>query len=192
MIKCPNCGLENAEGTIVCTRCFAVLKPENAGYLSTTLRSFRPLLPPPATGTRHGFEQARQLTPNSIALYIEHLADPIIIEIAQRVFLGRLSSSVQAHPLIDLNPFDAFAKGVSRLHAVIHRTNTRMAVEDLGSSNGTYLNGARLEPHTIFPLRTGDKLQLGKLVISVYPGIRDSQTLFKDDTPPPRLDQPST
>ena len=35
--------------------------------------------------------------------------------------------------------------GVSRLHARIRRSETGFEVEDLGSKNGTYLNGARIE-----------------------------------------------
>ena len=34
---------------------------------------------------------------------------------------------------------------VSRLHAKISRTGDRVVVEDLGSRNGTKLNGARIE-----------------------------------------------
>jgi pSer/pThr/pTyr-binding forkhead associated (FHA) protein len=40
-------------------------------------------------------------------------------------------------------------------------------VEDLGSTNGTLLNGIRLDPYMPETLKDGDQLQLGKLLIEV-------------------------
>jgi pSer/pThr/pTyr-binding forkhead associated (FHA) protein len=40
-------------------------------------------------------------------------------------------------------------------------------VEDLGSTNGTLLNGERLSPYIPEILKDGDQLQLGKLLIEV-------------------------
>lgn len=53
-------------------------------------------------------------------------------------------------------------QGISRYHAKLTRTNnTEYAVEDLNSSNGTYVNGAPVER---VELRNGDTLQLGPRV----------------------------
>ena len=70
-------------------------------------------------------------------------------------------------PDIDLTPYQAYASGVSRLHAVVKRENNRVAVMDLGSSNGTYVNGRRLNPHTEEALSHGDIVALGKLKIQI-------------------------
>ena len=40
-------------------------------------------------------------------------------------------------------------------------------VEDLGSINGTFINGKRLAPYLPEALHDGDQLQLGKLLIEV-------------------------
>ena len=40
-------------------------------------------------------------------------------------------------------------------------------VEDLGSINGTFINGKRLAPYLPEVLSHGDQLQLGKLLIEV-------------------------
>src|SRR5882672_702179 len=48
---------------------------------------------------------------------------------------------------------------LSRRHAEIVQTNGSWVLKDLGSANGTYLNGARVE-HDL-PLRTGDRIRLG-------------------------------
>lgn len=51
---------------------------------------------------------------------------------------------------------------ISRAHAAIGYEGGDFFVQDLGSTNGTRVNGAR-EPRT--PLRDGDELQLGKLLL---------------------------
>jgi hypothetical protein len=81
--------------------------------------------------------------------------------------LGRLSEGQPIMPDIDLTPYQAYASGVSRLHAVVKRDNNRVAVMDLGSSNGTYVNGRRLNPHTEESLSHGDIVALGKLKIQI-------------------------
>jgi 6-phosphogluconolactonase (cycloisomerase 2 family) len=55
---------------------------------------------------------------------------------------------------------------VSRYHARIRRTSDgRFLIEDLGSANGTYLNGARIEaPQLLSP---GDRVKLGDSVLEV-------------------------
>jgi hypothetical protein len=81
--------------------------------------------------------------------------------------LGRLSEGQPIMPDIDLTPYQAYASGVSRLHAVVKRDAERVMVMDLGSSNGTYVNGRRINPHVEESLNHGDILALGKLKIQV-------------------------
>ena len=70
-------------------------------------------------------------------------------------------------PDIDLTPYQAYASGVSRLHAVVKRDANRVLVMDFGSSNGTYFNGRRLNPHVEESINHGDIVALGKLKIQV-------------------------
>jgi pSer/pThr/pTyr-binding forkhead associated (FHA) protein len=81
--------------------------------------------------------------------------------------MGRLSEGQPIMPDIDLNPYQAYASGVSRLHAVVKRETNRVVIMDLGSSNGTYLNGRRLNPHSEEEIRHGDVVALGKLKIQI-------------------------
>jgi pSer/pThr/pTyr-binding forkhead associated (FHA) protein len=81
--------------------------------------------------------------------------------------LGRLSQGQPIMPDIDLTPYQAYASGVSRLHAVVKRDASRVLVMDLGSSNGTYINGRRINPHVEESLNHGDIVALGKLKIQV-------------------------
>jgi hypothetical protein len=81
--------------------------------------------------------------------------------------LGRVSEAQPIMPDIDLTPYQAYANGVSRLHAVLKREGKRVFVMDLGSSNGTYLNGIRLTPNVDQTISHGDMLALGKLKIQI-------------------------
>lgn len=51
---------------------------------------------------------------------------------------------------------------VSRRHAEIRRSGESFTLHDIGSLNGTYLNGERVETAA---LRSGDELRIGKYVI---------------------------
>ncbi|WP_448381178.1 FHA domain-containing protein [Gloeomargarita sp.] len=51
---------------------------------------------------------------------------------------------------------------VSRIHARLVVVDNQVAIEDMGSTNGTYVNGQRLRPGQRCPLRTGDWIALGK------------------------------
>jgi hypothetical protein len=53
---------------------------------------------------------------------------------------------------------------VSRRHAAVSRRGGRCHVRDLGSSNGTTLNGRPVE---VAELRRGDRLTLGEVVVRV-------------------------
>jgi hypothetical protein len=54
---------------------------------------------------------------------------------------------------------------VSQLHARVFRKEGRYFVEDLGSTNGTFLN--RKQVSAPIALRRGDRLQVGKTVFEV-------------------------
>lgn len=53
--------------------------------------------------------------------------------------------------------------GVSRVHARIERTEDVIAIEDLGSANGTHVNGERLTERHV--LRDGDRIQFGTMSV---------------------------
>ncbi|MFO0672973.1 MAG: sigma 54-interacting transcriptional regulator [Polyangiaceae bacterium] len=54
---------------------------------------------------------------------------------------------------------------VSRSHARFSLQNQEIAFEDLGSTNGTWLNGQRVENGT---LRAGDELRLGDVAVALH------------------------
>jgi pSer/pThr/pTyr-binding forkhead associated (FHA) protein len=72
--------------------------------------------------------------------------------------------------LLELNlaEFDAAAYGVSRAHAVLRLTGQGIALVDLDSTNGTYLNNYRLAPHVAYLLTNGDEVSFGDLLVHVF------------------------
>ena len=79
---------------------------------------------------------------------------------------------------------------VSRRHALVSIGEGRAIVEDLGSSNGIYLNDVIVQGQA--PLRSGDKLRLGSTILEVreLEGSEDPEELKATKTslrpPPPR------
>jgi len=53
---------------------------------------------------------------------------------------------------------------ISRAHAAIGFAEEGFFVQDLGSTNGTLVNGARIDRHRLKP---GDRIQMGRLVLGV-------------------------
>jgi pSer/pThr/pTyr-binding forkhead associated (FHA) protein len=82
--------------------------------------------------------------------------------------LGRSDNTSTQKPDLDLTPYGALEKGVSRIHAAIERSEDTLTLIDMGSANGTHLNGQRLIPDQPRVLRDGDEIRLGKLVAHVY------------------------
>ena len=164
MIICPNCRHENGDDALFCAEC-----GEQLDGVETIVTQ--------AITDEQIAEEIRKKAPRPEADSVPanswlslHLMDSgKILPLASRneFTLGRLSEGQPIMPDIDLTPYQAYASGVSRLHAVVKRDGNRVVVMDLGSSNGTYLNGRRLNPHMEEMLNHGDIVALGKLKIQI-------------------------
>ena len=91
----------------------------------------------------------------------------IQVQVRESMLIGRSDAEQQVFPEIDLVPFNAFAHGVSRRHALIEIQDSRLFIKDLGSTNGTHLNGVQLKAHEPYRLRHGDQIMLGQLKLQV-------------------------
>jgi pSer/pThr/pTyr-binding forkhead associated (FHA) protein len=82
--------------------------------------------------------------------------------------IGRWDADNGVFPDVDLDTHDQEAK-VSRRHARIRLVDGRYTVEDLGSTNGTYINrGKRLLPGMSQPIADGDELIVGKTFLRFH------------------------
>lgn len=79
-----------------------------------------------------------------------------IWEVGEEITLGRAAACQ-----ISL-PEDTY---VSQMHARVFRRDSEIYVEDLGSTNGTYLNRKKLTCE--MPVRRGDQIQVGKTVLEL-------------------------
>jgi hypothetical protein len=105
--------------------------------------------------------------PLSVRLHIGESGREVVASLTKAIHLGRLEPASDIFPEIDLSEDGGSGKGVSRRHARILKRGGTVMVEDLGSINGTFVNGRRLAPYQAEALHDGDQLQLGKLLIEI-------------------------
>ena len=164
MMVCPNCKHNNMAGAMFCAECGAQLLGKDA--LTTqniSTEKFSSGFPKSTQDVYQSFDG--QGSWGSI-----HLLDTgQVLPLSSRneFTLGRISDGQPIMPDIDLSPYQAYAGGVSRLHAIIKRDGNRILFMDLGSANGSYINGKRLQPNAEQYINHGDIVALGKLKMQI-------------------------
>ena len=93
------------------------------------------------------------------------------------IILGRSHTANRIPPTIDLSKFGGTGSGTSRMHAAIHRKNDAWFIQDLASSNGTWVNGVRLTPFVEHQLQSTSQLMLANLEIGLVLPDKASQKL---------------
>lgn len=164
MINCPNCQHQEMNGAIYCSHCGAQLveADETTQKIPSSQASQEP-----GQSTSPPAESPSSLPPGRIRLRLLESGQDLSLVEREEYSLGRSADGQPIIPDVDLTPFDAYAKGVSRLHATLKMSESRITLMDLGSSNGTFLNGIRLAPYQDMPLADGDDIRLGKLKIKI-------------------------
>lgn len=167
MIECPECGNNELPGTFYCTECGAFLledreEPDGTEHPFTTV---------PASVTEpillgQDVEQAVQA--EKIILVIPSSGRRLKLALDQEIRVGRADPAAANYPQVDLTEEDGAELGVSRRHAAIRSTEEGIIIEDLGSTNGTMLNHYRLPTNLPYPLRSGDELRFGDLLVHVF------------------------
>lgn len=166
MIVCKNCKHENLDGSVFCAECGSQLTGKEA--LVTQNISTKDLRR--GEREREAKEDRYQPFNGEEAWGSLHLLDSghvIPLGGKEHFTLGRVSEGQPIMPDVDLSPYQAYAAGVSRLHAIIKRGKDNMIFMDLGSANGSFLNGKRLAPNEEHTLQHGDVVALGKMKIQV-------------------------
>lgn len=174
MQQCGNCGHQNRPGVVFCENCGASLIGKMP--LSTRALESASEARPGEAGSEAPLSvqdiapgMATFMLGDSLKLDIEGAAEPMVLEPKAETILGRRDPATGATPDIDLTPFAGYRMGVSRRHAAIrHGEDNTLNIWDLGSSNGTFLNGQRLNAHRPYRLHDGDELRLGQMVLRVY------------------------
>ncbi|NDJ86928.1 MAG: GAF domain-containing protein [Chloroflexi bacterium] len=87
------------------------------------------------------------------------------LDINGEITIGRQADPPAVITLVD--PEEGDQLGVSRRHAILRPTPSRLYVVDLGSTNGTRLNGRSIGVNMPYSLSDGDRLILGRLEVVV-------------------------
>jgi hypothetical protein len=102
-----------------------------------------------------------------VLLVIRGMVERVLMVEGKTYKLGRFEISTRKDEEIDLSPYGALDRGVSRVHAELSLKGDQIYITDLMSTNGTYLAGQRLKPNEAMLLRKGDELLIGRLPIQI-------------------------
>lgn len=190
MIKCHTCQTANLDSSRFCDECGSRLAPAPAEVSVQPAAYVPPQVEPPAP-------RPVSVTSVGIPAIVEELDNRPLVDQAgddgapkhahatltierggspgtefrltsDESTIGRWDADNGVFPEIDLDTHDNEAK-VSRRHARIIRNNGTYAIEDLGSTNGTYVNrGRRLLPGSPQMLTDGDEVIVGKTFLRFH------------------------
>ena len=167
MINCPHCKNEMFVGTLFCTECGAQLVYSDSELQSAWETEFEPDQDLEAQSYQNVPVYPESASNSKISLSILETGEVVPLVYREETTLGRVSDGQPIIPDLDLSPFSAYEAGVSRLHASIRQQEGQVIIVDLGSANGTRINGIKIEPNVPHTLLHGDILTLGKLKIQV-------------------------
>lgn len=178
MIFCPECGSQHYPGALFCDMCGAAVHPAARAYLEARRAAVARKSPIRAGGERHAEtppalprildESAAPspVRPPALRVRIIHHEAELIIRGTQ-FNVGRTDPYSDFVPELDLTRFDGQTRGVSRRHATIRWDEDGFVICDNHSSNGTWLNGERLEPGQEFPLPPAAAARFGGLLVQL-------------------------
>jgi len=70
-------------------------------------------------------------------------------------------------PDIDLGPYGGSKAGVSRRHSRLLFKNKQWYIEDLASTNGTFVNNIKIAPHQLVAFKNGDTIRCGQIELKL-------------------------
>lgn len=141
-LTCPACGIDIDAGDKFCRNCGAVMEAAPAGVETPSVT--------PSAGRR---------------LIVLSSGAEIPLPSEGEILIGREDPISGVYPEVDLTPHDGEVAGVSRRHARLTVEGGKLFVEDLDSTNYTFVNRQRLVPKTRHPLNDGDELRCGRVAL---------------------------
>lgn len=166
MQQCPHCGTPQMNGTIFCADCggsllVTAMRKETTASLGQHLKGLdlpvQPtVVPAPTPPSTAGY---------TIRLVVLNSGRRLTFDVSEELLVGRKDNAKGIFPDIDLALDGGYDAGVSRRHAVLAFQNNICVVQDLDSANGTFINGQRIPPHVPTPIRHGDELKFGTLLL---------------------------
>ncbi len=156
-IRCSQ-GHENPEGSAFCDECGERLDPTGAAAMDMGA-------PMASAGAMAGGATA---TATAVAPRLVVQADNASFDLAGKseVVIGREDPVSNIYPDVDLTTHGGEEGGVSRLHAKLFNNGGQFSVEDQNSTNFTFLNRQKLTPKTPTPVKDGDEIRLGRVILT--------------------------
>lgn len=176
-ILCPNCGTPAMPGEIFCSNCGTAL-PAAAAVPAPPA----PVPPAPAPPIQQPgiMETAPVAPPAGPTMPVVPVGQPYLVVAASgkqlsiagkaEVLVGRVDPVSGIFPDVDLTPYGGDEGGVSRRHIKITLAGNQYFVEDLNSTNHTWIGQTQVNPGTRVPLNNGDQLRLGKVLLNFFTG----------------------
>ena len=193
-VKCPNCGHLNPPDNLACEACGAQLNassaplapaspmplaPASPATETTPFDSFTPSpaaaaapLAPivvPAVSPAQPSQTPGDLKPGLVKLVVEQgqsVGAQFILNDPQ-IEVGREDEDEAIYPDIDLSDQDAGY--VHRRHATLRFDNGHLSVTHLGGANKTRVNNKPVADNIPTPVKLGDKIAFGKVVLRLLP-----------------------
>jgi CRP-like cAMP-binding protein len=110
----------------------------------------------------------------AMAYFISKASGNVFPVFKADALIGRYDSVTGSTPEVDLTQEDA-SRNISRRHArLVTKDGKHFVAEEIGTMNGTFLNGEKLPTGVLTPIKDGDELTLCRLSIGFrIPGSRD-------------------
>lgn len=168
MNPCPNCGTDNLVGAMVCRSCGMMLGDVVPGATYKLDSPQAEQIDTPPASDAH-LRTAKFPVGASITIKLREVDSPMIFPIDEEALVvGRRDPNTGYTPDVDFYRYAGYLLGVSRKHARLFRQDESLILEDLGSHNGTFINGGRLSPREQRPIRDGDTVSLGDLQFNIF------------------------
>jgi uncharacterized OB-fold protein len=149
---CPNCGAAVQPGDRYCDNCGNELAPASGFPREPQI----PAEAPTETDT----------APANLRLLVQPVGIALQLPTDKDVYvLGREDPASGSYPEVDLVPYGGEEGGVSRRHAQITRVGGQYFIEDLNSVNYTFVNRQKIAAGGPHPLRDGDEIRLGRVLL---------------------------
>lgn len=122
------------------------------------------------SGPAHAPDPAKSRFTADMRLFLEAIEEAERVEVAVQagdMVIGRSDDAASYTPEIDLAPLSAYRLGVSRRHALLRHEEDALWLFDLGSRNGTLVNGVAIGRETPCRLHHGDEIAMANLRVRV-------------------------
>lgn len=127
-----------------------------------------PPLPVEETGQMRAVPPAPEARAWRVILQVIGVTQTTIgLNVWEELIVGRAGDVGVDAPDLDLSAHRAVELGISRRHAALVPGYDALYLVDLDSTNGTWINQRYLAPLQRYPVKTGDRVELGLLRLAV-------------------------